>query len=117
LIAAVVLSVLWVLGVWLIYWRPTTQGGVNSRKDVEDALPHSWQDEVDELKVLDDGLLGKSALDHGVSVMEADEFSFVPVEKDRGERGEPDLLGELADAQEEIKGICRISLRFLRWLS
>jgi len=111
LVAAVVLSALWVLGVWLVYWRPLSSGRMNGRQDAEDALPHSWQDEVDELKAFDDGLMGKPALEHGVSVLEADEFSFVPVEKDLGEpgeHGEPDLLGEMADAQEEIKGICRI---------
>lgn len=117
LVAAMVLSVIWLLGVWLIYWRPLSTGGLNGGKrngthDSEDALPHSWQEEVDVLDPLgatDDGLMGKPALEHGVSVLEADEFSFAQVERrDRGERGESDLLGDLADAQEEIKGICRI---------
>lgn len=115
LVAAVVLSVIWVFGVWLIYWRPLSPGGLNDGRgngihNGEDALPHSWQDEVDELSTVDDGLMGKPALEHGVSVLDADEFSFAPVEerKERVDPGEPDLLGELADAQEEIKGICRI---------
>lgn len=121
LVAAMVLSALWVLGVWLIYWRPLSRGGLSggSGQGLEDALPHSWQDEVDEfsaVNALDDGLMGKPALEHGVSVLNADEFSFVPMEEreepyDRGEGrklGVEALLGELADAQEEIKGICRI---------
>lgn len=124
LVAAMVLSLLWVLGVWLIYWRPLAPGGLNGGRgngvhDAEDALPHSWQDEVDELNTPDDGLMGKPALEHGVSVLDADEFSFAPLEErggreehyDRGEGrklGVEALLGELADAQEEIKGICRI---------
>jgi len=112
LVAAVVLSVLWVLGVWLIYWQPLSPGRLNGGvgngvHDGEDSLPHSWQDEVDELSTVDDGLMGKHALEHGVSVLDADEFSFAPVEE-RREHGERDLLGELADAQDEIKGICRI---------
>jgi hypothetical protein len=127
LVAAMVLSALWVLGVWLIYWRPLSRGGLNGgrgkgRFDGEDALPHSWEDEVDELSGInahnalnapDDGLMGKPALEHGVSVLEADEFSFSPLEE-RGEREEPvargvqGLLDELDDAQEEIKSIVRI---------
>lgn len=127
LVAAMVLSALWVLGVWLVYWRPLSAGG----RKAGDALPHGWEDEVDELNgisafdapgALDDGLMGKPALEHGVSVLDADEFSFAPLEE-RGEREEPydrgerkklgveALLGELADAQEEIKGICRIMER------
>jgi len=117
LVAAVVLSVIWVLGVWLIYWRPLSPGRLNGGvgngvHDGEDALPHSWEDEVDELNgayALDDGLMGKPALEHGVSVMDADEFSFAPVEdRDARELGELDLLGDISDAQEEIKSICRI---------
>ena len=103
LVAAMVLTALWVLGVWLIYWRPLSTGGGK----VREALPHSWQDEVDEFSTLDDGLMGKPALEHGVSVLEADEFSFVPAEERKG-REEPNLLGDMADAQDEIKGICRI---------
>lgn len=142
LVAAMVLSALWALGVWLIYWRPLSPGGLSEGRgkvkyDGEDALPHSWQDEVDELSggnaynahnainvlnALDDGLMGKPALEHGVSVLEADEFSFSPLgeREEHGERlghGEPEdlgklgvqgLLAELDDAQEEIKGIARI---------
>lgn len=112
---------IWLLGVWLIYWRPLSPGGLNGGRgtgthDSEDALPHSWQDEVDEFSAvhaLDDGLMGKPVLEHGVSVLDADEFSFAPLEErgehgEREERGVQALLGELADAQEEIKGVCRI---------
>lgn len=112
LVAAMVLSALWVLGVWLVCWRPLSAGGVKAGE----ALPHSWQDEVDEFNTVDDGLMGKPAQEHGVSVLEADEFSFAPVEEpgerekryEPGKRGVEALLGELADAQEEIKGIARI---------
>ncbi|WP_132226062.1 hypothetical protein [Pedobacter sp. ok626] len=105
-------------------------GGLSGGKgigmhDAEDALPHSWQDEVDELSgvnapgalnALDDGLMGKPALEHGVSVLDADEFSFAPLEErlDREEHGDlrklgvQGLLDELDDVQEEIRGICRI---------
>jgi hypothetical protein len=121
LVAAMVLSVLWGLGIWLIYWRPLSPGGLSGgrgkdRFDRADALPHSWEDEVDELSLFDDGLMGKPALEHGVSVLEADEFSFAPMEglgeseahRDLRKLGVQGLLDELDDAQEEIKGICRI---------
>jgi len=42
-----------------------------------------------------------------VSVLEADEFSFASVEE-REDHAKPDLLGDLADVQQEIKIICRI---------
>ena len=54
---------------------------------------------------LSPGLIGGQAEEHGVSVVEADDFSFVP----RSVSGsEVDPLGELADVQQEIKSICRI---------
>jgi hypothetical protein len=89
LVAALVLSALWVLD---------ELSGINA--------PNA-------LNAPDDGLMGKPALEHGVSVLEADEFSFSPLEE-RGEREGPvargvqGLLDELDDAQEEIKGIVRI---------
>lgn len=151
LVAAVVLSALWALGVWLIYWRPLSPGGLSGgrdkgRFDRKDALPHNWQDEVDELdgaggadrfKASDDGLMGKPALEYGVSVLEADEFSFVPLKEheERLERVEDGEIGEdlepvedkkpkeyadgweanlpldLREAKREIQIICRIMER------
>lgn len=93
--------------------------------DGEDALPHSWADEVDALGTIDDGLMGKPALEHGVSVLEADEFSFMPVEeieerpersarKEDGERvegWEANLPLDMEEVQVEIEMICRIMER------
>ena len=133
LVAAMVLSVIWLLGVWLICWRPLPPGRLNGGRgngvsDGEDALPHSWADEVDALdggNALDDGLMGKPALEHGVTVLEADEFSFVPVEeteersersgrKEDGERvegWEANLPLDMEEVQVEIEMICRIMER------
>ncbi len=93
LLAAVLLTLLWYVGVWLLFYRKRSVSAGAS-------LPHSWQGQVDELGVsAEDGLMGKPALAAGVSVLEAEDFSFgVPQEA---------KLGVLADVQEEIKTACR----------
>lgn len=92
LLAAVVLSLLWYAGLWLLFYR--------KKQLVSDApLPHGWESQVDVLEGGEDDLMGKPALEHGVSVMDAEDFSFgVPEEA---------KLGVLPDVQEEIKSACR----------
>ncbi|WP_256006797.1 hypothetical protein [Pedobacter deserti] len=95
LIAAVLLSLVWYLVVWLMFFRrrPAGAGAVSPAE----SLPHGWQDRVD---VLEDGLVGKPVPDPGVSLVAADEFGF-------GGPGKDLQLGVLADVQEEIKSACR----------
>lgn len=125
LAAAMVLSALWVLGVWLIYWWFLSPGGLDAGRGSggEDVLRHSWEDEMDELNgdnafnalnalEADDGLMGKLVLEQGVSVLDADEFSFVSVEEpgereERREGWEANLPLDLEEVQQEIKIICR----------
>ncbi|PWG80811.1 hypothetical protein [Pararcticibacter amylolyticus] len=93
LLAAAVLSLVWYAGVWLLFYRKKTPA-----TDVP--LPHGWQDEVDVLEnVPKDDLMGKRALERGVSVVDAGDFSFGLPEQSR--------LGVLPDVQEEIKSACR----------
>ncbi|MEQ7801306.1 hypothetical protein ABDJ41_16045 [Pedobacter sp. ASV1-7] len=102
LIAALVLSVLWYAGVGLLFYRGEILGFLSGRGKSSEPLAHSWQDQVDELEL---DLMGGVAGESGVSVLEADEFSFVPRESvDR----DLDPLGDLADVQDEIKGICSV---------
>ncbi|ETZ20151.1 hypothetical protein [Pedobacter sp. V48] len=99
LLAATIMSLLWWLGIWLLYFRKPVVGA---------SLPlsHSWANEVDELGAAD--LMGKPALDSGVSVVEADDFSFGAPLADEGAPDQEEQLGDLADVQEEIKTVCRI---------
>ncbi len=101
LLAAVLLSLLWYAGVWLLFYRKKPAGA-------SAPLPHGWEDEVDVLEGanverrsgdLVDDLMGLSALAHGVSVLEAEDFSFGVPEETK--------LGVLPDVQEEIKTACR----------
>lgn len=102
LLAALVLSVLWYAGVGLLFYRGEISGFLSGRGKSVEPLAHSWEDQVDELEA---DLVGATAGESGVSVLEADEFSFVPRKSvDRS----LDPLGDLADVQQEIKSICLV---------
>jgi hypothetical protein len=97
-LASIILSLLWWAGVWLLYYRRRGQPSVS--------LTHRWADEVDDLEEVD--LMGKPVLEHGVSIVQADDFSFgaPPPDKEIPDKGEQ--LGDLADVQQEIKTVCGI---------
>ncbi|MEJ2881493.1 hypothetical protein [Pedobacter sp. GR22-6] len=100
LLASILLSLIWYALVWLLYFR-------KKKVPNKDALPHRWQQQVDDLAEEDD-LMGTSVLDHGVSVVEADEFSFSPESDEGGVPDRLDQIGLIADAQQEIRSICRL---------
>lgn len=103
LIAAMILSAVWYLGIGRLFYRKYIAGFLSGgRGKGFEPLPHGWQNEVDELAP---DLVGGQKQEHGVSVLEADEFHFVPA---GSAATAPDPLGELADVQQEIKSICRI---------
>jgi hypothetical protein len=103
LIAALILSVVWFIAIGLFYYRSQIAGFLSGKRSRSfEPLPHGWAHQVDELAP---DLVGKQKEEHGVSVLEADEFSFVPAAS-AGLALDP--LGELADVQQEIKSICRI---------
>lgn len=100
LIATLAFSAAWYAVVGLLYYRREISLFFSKDK-LPEPLAHGWQDKVDELGT---SLVGAAAQEHGVSVLEADEFSFLP----REAATEVDPLGELADVQQEIKGICTV---------
>lgn len=133
LIAALVFSVVWWVAVLLLYWRAEVSGllsgkgwnAVSAKAGASGAtadngpLPHGWQDGVDDLvdSGTDEGLLGKPVLEHGVSVLDAEEFSFVPREEEAGLAGRSGAVeaepgaenrGDLADVQQEVRSICAL---------
>lgn len=98
LLAATLLTLIWYGLVWLCFRK--------KGKPVSPALQHRWEEDFSQVEDRD-GLMGKPALEHGVSVVEADDFSFAPVE--RAERADRvGMLGELADVQQEIRTACSI---------
>ncbi|RKR82399.1 hypothetical protein BDD43_2576 [Mucilaginibacter gracilis] len=100
LLAASVFSLFWFLMIGLLFYRKEVFGLLSGSKADAEPLPHSWQNEVEEFEYSSpDDLMGKSALDEGVALVSAEDFSFV----DKGEQ-----LGLLADVQEEVKSICSI---------
>lgn len=101
LIATLAFCAVWYAVVGLLYYRREILLAFSKDNKLPEPLPHGWQDKVDELEP---GLVGTAAEEHGVSVLEADEFSFLP----RETTSEVDTLGELADIQQEIKGICTV---------
>lgn len=102
LLAALVLSVFWYAGVGLLFYRGEISGFLSGKGGGSEPLAHGWQDQVDELDL---DLVGGASGESGVSVLEADEFSFVPREL----ADLPlDPLADLEDVKVEIKSICAV---------
>lgn len=92
LLAAMVFTICWYGLVWLLFYQ--------KKKVLPDKpLPHKWETDVDDLDE-PESLLGKPALDEGEKVLEAEEFGFAGPD-------ELEQIGVVADAQEDIKGVCR----------
>lgn len=95
---------LWYLGIWLFYFRRKGENG-------SPPLPHRWQGKVDELPAqAGNGLIGQVALEQGVTVLEADEFSFAELTANDAEavHEKSEQLGLVADVQQEIKSVCAV---------
>lgn len=99
--AAVALLVLWYVGLAVLFRKGKPDAGAGDRAE---PLTHGWQDRVDVLSESEE-LMGKSVLDHGMSVVEAEDFSFVETESFPDQL---DQLGLIADVQQEIKSICTL---------
>lgn len=89
LLMAAVLTLLWYLLVWLLFYRKPSAKGTAP-------LPHHWQGKVDQLE---DGLLGRPAAEPGTMVLSADDFGFAAPEKE-------EQLGLVADVQQDIRDAC-----------
>jgi len=97
LLASIILSLVWWAGVWLLCYR--------KRGKPAGPLPHSWEDEVEEFS---DKVMGRPAVEQGVQVVEAGEFSFAERGEDEGGTDKVSRLGDLADVQQEIREVCGI---------
>ncbi len=103
MLAAAALLVLWYVGLAVLFRKRSRGAGLGSSGSTA-PLPHGWQDQVDELSDSAE-LMGKSVPDHGVSIVEAEEFSFSERYEvsDQGEQ-----LGLIPDLQQEIKSVCAL---------
>jgi len=105
-IAVLFLGLALVLMIWAFrFVRETTGASV--------PLEHRWQKGVDELGVDAADLMGKPALEEGVTVVSAEEFSFVQrphIDPVAGIAAvdQSEQLGLLADVQQEIKSVCAL---------
>lgn len=97
LLAATILTLIWYLLVWILFYRKS--GALSSTP-----LPHAWDQEFDQLEE-EANLMGKPAMEHGVSIIQAEDFSFT--EKELRDE-DLDQLEDVPELQEEIKTICKI---------
>ena len=100
LLAATLLSLIWWLGVWLLYYRNTAERNLVP-------LSHAWSDEIDQLEK-EAGLMGKPGLEQGVSVLTTADFSFGAPVLEEEVLDQQRQLGDLADVQQEIRSICQV---------
>ena len=106
LLASIILSLLWWAVIWLIYFR-------RKGSDAAEPLDHNWEHLEEDFE---SELMGKPVLDAGVKVVEADDFSFgvdagsevLDEAADPESADQVERLGDLADAQEEIREVCKL---------
>ena len=104
LTVSLVLGGLWLLVVWWFCLRRKV-------RKPSPPLAHRWQKGVDELGNADSGvsgvdLMGKPALEDGVTVLAAEEFGFA--DKPGAKATKSEQLGLIADVQQEIKSVCAV---------
>lgn len=102
LVASMVLSLIWYLGVILIFYRTEFLRFFNRDDKSPSSLPHRWEKDVDilEEKLQEDELMGKPKLPDGLSSVAAGSFGFAPSERDKA-----DQIGLIPDLLQEIKEV------------
>jgi hypothetical protein len=107
LIAAILFSLVWLVGVLLLFYRKELNAFLSgSAREPVEPLGHAWADDFEQAE--DDGLMGKPALPEGVSILEQDEFSFAPAKVKPGIDLTPNdelLQGDVFDLMEQVKPI------------
>ncbi|MEZ2338799.1 hypothetical protein AB6735_24325 [Mucilaginibacter sp. RCC_168] len=102
LIAALIFSLVWLLVVFLVFYRKAVFKLLSGDSKVE-PLKHAWQDDFEQ--PADDDLMGKTVQPDGVNILGQDDFGFAP--KDLPEQAEVDsgevLQTELFDLMENVK--------------
>lgn len=91
LLVAALLSVLWYVLVWLLFYR--------CPKDVDLSVVPRPEKGIAGREASDQGLMGISAAEPGSHVVSADDFGFAGADEE--------LIGPVADAKQEIVLACR----------
>lgn len=111
LVAAMVLSLVWYVGVVLLLYRKEVLFwfGKSRGKEPKERLPHRWQKgvvEVSEVKdhsLVEEDLMGKAKLPDGMSSVSMGSFGFSQTEDDRESQ-----VGLVPDVLQELKEIFAI---------
>lgn len=113
LLAAFVLSLVWYLAIFLLYYRNKAAdlfSGKTKSKQPE-KLRREWDEELEDDaetdEAGDDGLMGKASEPEGVSTVPMDGFRFAERPADKDARRD-EQLGLVPDVLEELKGIFNI---------
>jgi hypothetical protein len=105
LIAATVFSLVWVLVVLLVFYRKELFGLLSGTTDeVVEPLGHAWADDFEEPHAGLE-LMGKAVLPEGVSILEQDDFGFVPAADSNKPANDQLLQGDVFDCLEQIKPV------------
>lgn len=105
LVASILLSLIWYVGVILIYFRSEVSGffGNVGTGNSADSLPHRWEKGVEVLEseaIVQQELMGKSKLPDGMESVSMGSFGFVQTEDEREAQ-----IGLVPDVLQEIREI------------
>lgn len=108
LVAALILSLIWYIGVVLLYYRRDISGYFSreNKQEPPERLQREWEEELEE-DPEEENLMGSSKEPEGVSSAEMDTLRFAP--KDDDPDADRDMqLGVVPDVLEELKSIFHI---------
>lgn len=107
LIAALILSLVWYAGIFLLYYRKKAKDLLTAENRDPERLKREWEEELEDDPEEDEGLMGIVKDPVGVSSADMDTFRFAPKADDPQEYRDTQL-GILPDILEELKSIFRI---------
>ena len=108
LVATAVLTMLWYLGVILLFYRrellrllgKSKAGPVNEFK-TSGPLPHRWESGVERLnEEAEDGLIGSTKLPEGMDMVGTEDFGFAPGADEKEQQ-----IGLVPDVLQEIREV------------
>lgn len=107
LVAALILTLVWYAGIFLLYYRRKAQELFSPKTKQPEKLKREWEEEFEDEPDEDDDLIGSVREPDGVSSVEIDTLRFAPKAEDPDEQRDTQL-GIVPDVIEELKSIFRI---------
>jgi len=114
LTAALILTLIWYVGVILIFYRKELNDFLNGKRTPAtppEPLPHVWDEDFeDEPLSEEENLIGKPILPEGMSRLSMAQFGFAPNVKETAieDEDKETQLGLIPDVMEELKSIFHI---------